>query len=81
MVKMKKCFGRICLAAIIIAFATPLVSTGSEEGHDWYCSDKETHTKYESHLKKHIDHSAEAITEKLAVIFCNKGGLHWSLKP
>lgn len=72
MIKLKKSSARICLAAIIIAFATPLTSTAQDKtGQDWYCSDPEAHTEYEAHLKKHIDHSAEAITERLDDIFNN----------
>lgn len=72
MVKMKEYSARICLAAIIIGFATPLTSTGNEaSGQDWYCSNPKTHATYEVHLRKHIDHSAEAITERLDEIFNN----------
>ena len=49
--------------------AGDIVSIGSDLGHDWYCPDPATHAQYTKHLKLHLDHGAEAITNVLDKIY------------
>ena len=55
--------------AIIMTITTPVMGSEKDAGQDWYCSDHETHMKYEKHLQQHLNKSAEAITETLAKIY------------
>lgn len=61
--------GRIFIAAFVAALTLPVMSNGGEIGQDWYCSEPEAHVQYEKHLKTHLDHEAEAITNRLEKIF------------
>lgn len=62
-------YQRIFIAAFVTALALPVMSSGDDVGKDWYCSEPETHAKYEKHLKKHLDHDANIIVNKLEKIF------------
>lgn len=55
--------------ALVMTVTTPIITNGENVGEDWYCSDHEAHAKYEKHLKRHLDHSAEAITDMLDKIY------------
>ncbi|PHR26250.1 MAG: hypothetical protein COA36_12610 [Desulfotalea sp.] len=55
--------------AIAMAIATPLITKGEDTGQDWYCSNPKAHAQYEKHLIRHLNHAAEAITEKLDKIY------------
>ena len=68
MLKRTEEYGRVFIAAIVITLTAPVVSIGSDLGHDWYCPDSTTHKQYTKHLKLHLDHGAEAITDVLAAI-------------
>ena len=69
MLKSAKKHRGILIAGIVIALVSPMVSSGEDTGKDWYCSEPEAHSQYQKHLKLHIDHGAEVITEKLENIF------------
>ena len=71
MLKRAEKYGRILIAAIVIAFAFPLISGGKEKGHDWYCPDHKGHASYVKHLKIHIDHEAGDIADMLGAVFCD----------
>jgi hypothetical protein len=58
--------------AIIMTATTPIITFGENVGEDWYCSDHEAHAKYEKHLKRHLDHSAKAITDTLDKIYSDQ---------
>lgn len=58
--------------ALVMTVTTPIITNGEDAGKDWYCSDHETHAKYEKHLKRHLDHSVEAITDKLDKIYSDQ---------
>ena len=60
---------RILITAIVIGLAPPVLSIGSDLGHDWYCPDPTAHAQYTKHLKVHLDHGAEAIAEVLEKIY------------
>ena len=62
MLKITETYRRILIAA-------PMLSIGSDLGHDWYCPDSATHAQYTKHLKLHLDHGAEAIADKLDKIY------------
>ena len=51
---------------------TPIITLGENVGEDWYCSDHEAHATYEKHLKRHLDHSAEAIADTLDKIYSDQ---------
>lgn len=53
----------------VMTFTGPIISNGGDSGKDWYCSDPEAHAQYEKHLKRHLDHSVEAITDTLDKIY------------
>jgi hypothetical protein len=69
MLKRTEKFRRILIAAIVITLACPVLSIGSDLGHDWYCPDPEAHQQYTKHLKLHLDRGAEAIAEMLDKIY------------
>lgn len=71
MLKRAEKYGRILIAAIVIAFAFPLLSGGKEKGHDWYCPDPAGHESYVKHLKLHLDHEAGAIADLLGEVYCD----------
>ena len=54
---------------VVMTCTTPAITNEAESGQDWYCSDSEVHTQYEKHLKRHLDHSVEAITDILDKIY------------
>lgn len=54
---------------VVMTCTTPVITNGGESGQDWYCSEPETHAQYEKHLKRHLDHSVEAITDTLDKIY------------
>lgn len=64
-------YRKIIIAATVIALTHPMLSSGQNTGHDWYCSDPETHAQYEKHLKIHLDNQAETIANELEEIFSN----------
>lgn len=55
--------------ALVMTVTTPIITNGEDVGKDWYCSDHEAHAKYEKHLKRHLNHSAAAITDMLDKIY------------
>lgn len=55
--------------AVVMTFTSPVITNGGEPGQDWYCSDPEAHAQYEKHLRRHLDHSVEAITDTLDKIY------------
>lgn len=63
--------GRIVIVTTIIALVSPLVSSGKEMGHDWYCPDHEGHARYVKHLKLHLEHESGAIADMLGAIYCD----------
>jgi hypothetical protein len=69
MLKRTEEYGRVFIAAIVITLTAPAVSIGSDLGHDWYCPDPATHAQYTKHLKLHLDHGSEAITNVLDKIY------------
>lgn len=58
--------------ALVMVVTTPIISNAENVGEDWYCSDHEAHAKYEKHLKRHLDHAAETITDKLDKIYSDQ---------
>jgi hypothetical protein len=71
MLKKTEKYGRILIATTVIALTHPLISTGQNTGHDWYCSDPAAHAQYEKHLKLHLENQAETIADELEEIFSN----------
>lgn len=69
MFKRTETYRRILIAAIVIVLAAPMLSIGSDLGHDWYCPDSAAHKQYTKHLKLHLDHGAEAIANKLDEVY------------
>ena len=69
MLKRTHFFAVLFSLAIGMTFTTPIITNGGETGKDWYCSDPKAHTQYEEHLRRHLDHSAEAITDTLDKIY------------
>lgn len=61
----------ICSVFFVSLFITPAIASTSDTGHDWYCPDHEAHKQYEEHLKQHLNHSSDAITDKLDAIYSN----------
>ena len=55
-----------------MAVTTPILTNAEKVGEDWYCSDHEAHVNYEKHLKRHLDHAAESITDKLDKIYSDQ---------
>ncbi|MGB3211373.1 MAG: hypothetical protein WBB19_11770 [Desulforhopalus sp.] len=62
-------YGGVLVAAFVTALVFPVLSSGDDIGQDWYCSEPEAHAQYEKHLKTHLDHEADAITNRLEKIF------------
>lgn len=60
---------RMVIAATLLALASPLMVSGAELGHDWYCPDHEGHASYVKHLKLHLEHESGAIADMLADIY------------
>lgn len=58
--------------ALVMAVATPIITNAEKTGEDWYCDDHEAHAKYEKHLKRHLDHAAESITDTLDKIYSDQ---------
>lgn len=69
MFKKTKKHRQIIIAAIVIALTAPVLSLGSDLGHDWYCPDPTAHAQYKKHLKLHLDNGAETIADKLEKIY------------
>ncbi len=64
--------GQIVIGVIIMAFATPVLSSGESTGQDWYCAKSKEHAQYINHRKLHIDHEAEIAAVLLEQIYDNK---------
>ena len=56
---------------MLLSLAAPITVYGTDTGKDWYCSNPKEHAKYEKHLQRHLDNSADVITEKLDKIYSN----------
>ena len=69
MVKRIATSSRMVIAAILLTLASPLMSSGEELGHDWYCPDHEGHASYVKHLKLHLDHDSGTIADKLEKVY------------
>ena len=61
----------ICSLFFVSLFINPAMASTSDTGHDWYCPDHEGHQQYEKHLKLHLNHSSDAIADKLDAIYSN----------
>ena len=69
MLKRTEIYGRVFIAAIVVTLTAPVLSIGSDLGHDWYCPDPAAHAQYTKHLKLHLDHGAENIANVLDKIY------------
>jgi len=58
--------------AIVMAVTAPILTNAEKVGEDWYCSDHEAHVQYEKHLKRHLNHAAESITDTLDKIYSDQ---------
>lgn len=70
--KLKNC-RRFLTAVCLVSFLFPVISSGDDTGHDWYCPDPEGHAQYEKHRKQHHDHDARVMADKLALIYQDTG--------
>ena len=64
--------GQIVIGIIIMAFATPVFSSGEDSGQDWYCAKSKEHAQYINHRKLHIDHEAEVAAALLEQVYSDK---------
>ena len=71
MVKRIATSSRMVFAATFLMLASPLMVSGAELGHDWYCPDHQGHISYVKHLQLHLDHESGVIADKLGEIYCN----------
>ncbi len=62
---------RMVIVATFLTLASPLMLSGAELGHDWYCPDHKGHASYVKHLKLHLEHESGAIADMLGGIYCD----------